>query len=313
MLKRSLFIGEINILIQSKMKLVTVATHSERYYPYLKISAERYGHELITLGWGQKWKGFAWRFELMKEYLRSVEQDEIVCFIDAFDVVVLETPRTIEQKFIELTNGDTSRVLISKEQYSHNGIENGILSYLQSFVFTKCKEEYVNAGTYMGTASTLLELYEKICNEFKCAPDTDDQRLIQDYCMKNNTAFIIDNECSIFLVINSTLSKIKKDEYHINFINNKLLYNDKIFPAFFHGNGYTDFDYIIEKLGYDTSLFTADGESKSKFIWGRIMGFLPIAFQRIWIYMLIFILGMIYIFRKKLPFLNKSKKIKSYK
>jgi hypothetical protein len=55
---------------------VTVATHSERYFPYLKLSAEKYGHHLVILGWGQKWQGLTWKFQPMKEYLKSIPKDE---------------------------------------------------------------------------------------------------------------------------------------------------------------------------------------------------------------------------------------------
>lgn len=78
------------------MKLVTVATHSERYFPYLELSAKRNGHDLVVLGWGEKWQGFAWKFMLMLEYLKTLKPDEIVCFVDAYDVVILEDPKTIE-------------------------------------------------------------------------------------------------------------------------------------------------------------------------------------------------------------------------
>jgi len=262
------------------------------------------------LGWGQKWQGFAWKFELMKECLRSLKRDEIVCFVDGYDVVVLEDAATIEGKFMKAINRDTSKILISKEQYSHNGFENGILSYLQSFVFTKCKSEYINSGTYIGTTSTLLRIFEGICNEFKCSPKADDQRLLQDYCVKHNDIFVIDNKCDIFLVINSTISKIKSGEYDISFLGDKLVYQNNTFPAFFHGNGYTDFDYIIKSLGYDTSIFSADGESKTKYVWGRIMGFLPIAFERLWAFIIVIILiWIIYIKRKHILSLIQSTRL----
>ena len=292
------------------MKLVTVATHSERYYPYLQLSCKRYGHELITLGWGEKWQGFAWRFKLMKDYLQSLNPEEIVCFIDAFDVVILQTPEEIEEKFIKLINGDLTKVLISKEKYSHNGIENTIIYYFQNIVFTKCKTDYINAGTYIGSASTLLNLYTNICNEFKCKSDTDDQRLIQDYCNNHNEQFIIDSDSSLFLVINSMISKMKKDENDISFNNNKLIYKKNIYPSIFHCNGFTNFDYIIEKLGYDPEIFKAEHESKSKFIISRFFEYLPLIIQRLWVYIVIIILS-IYLFIKY--YIYKKFKFKKYK
>ena len=276
------------------MKLVTVATHSERYFPYLKLSAEKYGHELVVLGWGEKWKGFGWKFELMKDYLKGIDADEIVCFVDGYDVIILQDPHTIEAKFRENVEGDMSKIFISREQYSHNGIENSFLSYIQSFVFTKCENEYINSGTYMGTAETLLDTFQKICDEFKCSPEKDDQRMIQDYCSKYSSKFVLDMECEVFLVINSTISAIKPGEYDISFKGGKLAYKNDVFPALFHGNGYTDFDYIIAKLGYDTTIFKADGESKSQYVWKSISHFFPIMFERSWIIVLLIVVALLY-------------------
>lgn len=286
------------------MKLVTVATHSERYYPYLKLSAEKYGHDLVTLGWGEKWQGFTWRLELIKKYLTTVARDEIICIIDGYDVVVLQDPKTIETTFIRNINGDKSKIFISKEQYSHNGLENTILSYIQSYVFTKCKNEYLNAGSYMGTASTIIDFISDLCNEYKCESNMNDQRLLQDYCTNHSDKFIVDDTCETFVVINSTISSIKPGEYDISFKNNRLVYKDNVYPAFFHGNGYTDFDYIIKELGYDTTLFKADGESKVKYVWDQIKHYIPYMIQRCWIYIIIFIILIVYIFKK--PIFKKS-------
>ena len=279
------------------MKLVTVATHSERYFPYLKLSAERNGHELVVLGWGEKWQGFTWKFLLIKEYLQSIHPNEIVCFIDGYDVLVLQDPYTIEEKFLKLVGNDTNKIFISNEQYSHNGIENMIISYLQSFIFTQCKNKYINSGTYVGTASTLSRIFKDLCDEFKCNPNTDDQLLLGKYCANHSDMFIIDIESNMFLVINSTISKIKEGEYDISFLDDTLIYKNNIYPAFFHGNGYTNFDYIIQSLGYDTTIFSADGESKIKYVWDRFLHFFSIIFQRVVFYIFLFIV-FLYVFRK---------------
>ena len=116
------------------MKLVTVATHSERYFPYLKLSAEKYGHDLVVLGWGKKWEGYTWKLLLMKEYLRGVADNELVCFIDGFDVIVLQSPDKIEAAYFSQVNGNTNKVLVSKEQYSNNGSPNILLNLLGNLI-----------------------------------------------------------------------------------------------------------------------------------------------------------------------------------
>ena len=47
------------------MKLITVATHNDGYFKWLKESCKRYNYDLVILGYNEKWKGFNWRLELM--------------------------------------------------------------------------------------------------------------------------------------------------------------------------------------------------------------------------------------------------------
>ena len=147
------------------MKLVTVATHSERYYPYLKLSAERYGFDLVTLGWGEKWKGFGWRFELMKKYLMSLTDDEVVCFVDGYDVIILQDMKTLENKFNTLTAGDKSKIVLAIESDTDSKIGNIITSSWTNFFSYRCEGNLINAGTYIGYSSTILKTFDDICKE----------------------------------------------------------------------------------------------------------------------------------------------------
>lgn len=291
------------------MKLVTVATHSERYFPYLKLSAEKYGHDLAILGWGEKWQGLTWKFQLMKDYLKSIPKDEIVCFVDAYDVVVLQTPDTIEGTYLKCVNNDRDKILISKEQYSYNGSQSDLLTYLVGLVFTKCHEEYINSGTYVGTAGGLSHVFEQLCNEFTCSPKMNDQRLLQDYCAKHGDLFVVDSDCKVFLVINSTLTPIKEGEYDITMKHGKLVYKGDTYPAFFHGNGFTNFDYIIQELGYDPDIFRASNESNAKYIWDSLKHYVPMALKGLWLYILLISIAIVYVYRKTILRFMKSKGI----
>ena len=187
------------------MKLVTVATNNNRYYPYLKLSAERYGHELITLGWGQKWQGFTWRFKLIREYLKTCQDNDIICIIDGYDVLILEGPTEIENKFKKICGKDKSKVLISKETFTQNNISSEIHRSSHYIAFTKCKDYYICAGTYIGYAKTLTNMYIEICNKYDCADNADDQILIQSYCNDTESSFNIDINNEIFLVLGDSL------------------------------------------------------------------------------------------------------------
>jgi hypothetical protein len=72
------------------MKVVTVATHPDRYFNSLLDSAKKNNIEITVLGMGEKWQGFKWKLTLMKEFLKNNNPYEIVVFIDAYDVIFLQ-------------------------------------------------------------------------------------------------------------------------------------------------------------------------------------------------------------------------------
>ena len=86
------------------MKVVTVATHPERYFNSLLDSAKKNNIEITVLGMGQKWQGFKWRLTLMKEFLKNNNPYEIIVFIDAYDVIFLQDLNKLKEEFIKAKN-----------------------------------------------------------------------------------------------------------------------------------------------------------------------------------------------------------------
>ena len=84
------------------LHIVTVATHSKFYFPYLIESCKRNGSELVILGYGEKWKGFTWRFKLVIEYLKKLNKNDIVCFIDGYDVISSRNFKDLKNIFLQL-------------------------------------------------------------------------------------------------------------------------------------------------------------------------------------------------------------------
>jgi hypothetical protein len=292
----------------SKMKIVTVATKSERYYPYLKESAERHNHEFVTLGWEQKWRGFGWRFKLMKEYLQSLPSNELICFIDGYDVILLQDPKTIEDKYNRLTGGDKTKIVCAIDRSYGTDLEKMLVNAWSSFYFYKMDSEMVNAGTYIGHSSTLLEIYDSMCKEFTCDDNSDDQIILQQYILKHKNQFIIDINNEIFLTVTAPLTKITLGKDNISFENNRIKYKDK-YPSILHAPGNSDMDDIIEVLGYDMSTFRASKESKSKYIIAHSKGIILDLFKRyyyIWIFILILIVALVL---SKIYKINIMKKI----
>ena len=216
------------------MIIVTVATHIDGYLNTLIESLKRYNISLNILGLGTKWKGFQTKIVLMRDYMETLNDDEIVVFIDAYDVIFLH-PEDLEQKFKSFNK----KIIFGEDldipfyhKYSYNKM------------FPPCilnKKKYrINTGLYMGYVKYIKELLNILCKENDCTLNLDDQRIVNISC---NTDFFykhvgVDSEHKIFynlLLFGST----------IKLTNNRLLVNDNK-PNFVHGPNNRNMDYIIK-------------------------------------------------------------------
>ena len=216
------------------MKVITVATHNDGYYNILKESCKRNKLNLVTLGFNQRWKGFTMRYELIKEYLKHIKDNEIILIVDAFDVIILQNEEEIIKKFKKFNK----KIVFS--------VQNGLISKI---LFRKCNHNVLNQGTYIGYAKYLKLLY-KILNKktlFKKF-NNDDQQILNYKCnikkifFKKFVGFDIKND--IFYVTDVT-----------SFINpNYLLFgkiNLKSNPSVLHLAASNNANKLIKKLSYN--------------------------------------------------------------
>jgi hypothetical protein len=241
-----------SLSFNSIMKLVTVATHAERYFPYLKVGAEKHKYNLVVLGWGEKWRGFVWRFQLLKNYLKSLTEDEVICFIDAYDVLLLKSAERLEQKFHSMTNGDKTKIVISKDTLSSNPVHSAVVSWLQSLAFKQYQGHYINAGTYIGYSSAILKVLEDIEKTFELKDDFNDQAILQEYAIQTQDKFIVDRNNSLFFVINNPLGKLDIRELNKH-------------SCILHGPGFTNLDEAVLYFGYDPFIFRGEDETMVRF------------------------------------------------
>ena len=223
------------------VRLVTVATHSQFYFPWLLESCKRYNTKIDVLGWGEKWKGFTWRFKLMIEYLKSLDPEEIVCFIDAYDVILLRPLEEIVSFFNDIIRMTNKKIVMSQEV-----IDPDYSDFFNKIYFGKCKNSFICAGTYMGKASDILKV---LTDAYKNQKDSnDDQVILTEYCNEHPDVFYIDTDSLFFLVIGPRSKDITKNK-NIEFTNNSLAYlNSK--PFFFHGPGNRKMEDLIKELNY---------------------------------------------------------------
>lgn len=216
------------------LHLVTVATHSERYLPVLDKQAKDKDMSLVKLGVGKKYIGHFMKDLEMIDYLKqpSVEDDDIVVFVDGFDTLLLGDKKEIINKFKSFE----CQLLLS--------IENvGGLSFIHDAVFTKVKGKFINTGLYMGYAKFLREFLEDIYSQ-----DFDkksNQKTWANYLSRNNKNkhIALDVDSEIFLNYSFTTTNWIKVK------DKRVILNDKK-TCFIQGNGCEDLNHIIKKTGY---------------------------------------------------------------
>jgi hypothetical protein len=223
------------------MKFVTVATDSRWYFEYLIQSAHRHNIPLEILGWGEHFQGWVWRMKLLLSYFAKQKPDEIICFLDAYDVIFLQDATVIEKRFKEIG----ARVVVA-EDYN---VDPFMEFVARRYIFGTCKKVRVNAGTYIGYAGDILAMLTTMCEENSCLTrqDLDDQKMLTELCQKQPNRFHIDTQKRIFLCI---CFKTGMDDAGIDVVDKKLMYKKKIDPCILHGAGNANMDEVILKLGY---------------------------------------------------------------
>lgn len=229
----------------SNFHVLTLATKDDGYYNALSISAKNNHINLVTLGFGQKWTGFTMKINLMKNYIESLPDDDIVVISDAYDVIILQDSHTILNKFYSFNKP----IVISRDANPNFLISR----YFQYKAFKPCNNNYICAGLYMGYVWAIKLLYAEMCKNNNCIEnDKDDQIMLSNTCNNNdfyNKYINIDTEYKIFYTtIGSSIFDPSYTSGLDSYISkNKLLIkNTNEEPSFVHGPNYTNLNIILK-------------------------------------------------------------------
>lgn len=217
------------------LHLITVATHSERYLPVLEKQAEKNGVKLVKLGMGKKYIGHYMKDLETMEYLKTINRDDIVTFVDGFDSLMLANKDEVMAKFRETG----AELLLSVENI-------GMLSFIHATVFERVKGKYLNTGLYMGKAGFLLDFLEEMYKT-----DYNKQSNQKTWC---SHLFKLDREGKFDGIKLDVDSKVFLN-HSFTTSNNPVLKGDRLIidngekPCFIQGNGCEDMTHIIKATG----------------------------------------------------------------
>jgi len=225
----------------NNLHIVTVATESKYYFPYLVESCKRNGSTLVVLGYGDEWKGYNYKFKLIIEYLRKLPDNDIVCFVDGYDVLCIKELNQLPSTFIDLKTKHNCKIIVG-----YDNVDNMLLKLFNRFTFGTCKNSYINSGTYIGYVKDVLEIIQKVYN-LNTENKADDQVLLTKYCTLNPNDIYIDVDGEIFLTL------IRKGDLsnYVEIKNSEIFYNNHR-PFFIHAaGGMSHLDSIIPEIGYE--------------------------------------------------------------
>jgi len=99
--------------------IVTVATKPGGYLKWLEESCIRNGTKLIILGMGEEWKGYITKYLLTDNFLKTISEDDIVCFIDAYDVLMTQHIDKLTEKFLKITENNDYKIICASDGCRH--------------------------------------------------------------------------------------------------------------------------------------------------------------------------------------------------
>lgn len=188
---------------------VCVATENKLYLPYLKQLIP----SLVILGMNMKWKGFIMKHELLAEYLNTINDDDVVCFIDAYDVLPTKNIVHLEEQFKNFSMENPGVKMI----VGYDKVKNKIHEFIETLVFNNIDGDRVNGGQIIGYSKNIKLILNKLLENAN--PEKyDDQIELTKYIQNHKTEIYIDKYYDFFYVITTPLRQIKNDKPKVSFI-----------------------------------------------------------------------------------------------
>jgi hypothetical protein len=208
---------------QQKLHIYTVATRPDPGLDALVASCRRKGLGLHVLGHHNRWQGFGNKYLWTAEYLdlQKLPDDDVMVFIDAFDVLTLADEQEILQKF----RASGARIIYTAEKNCYPDV-----SLADRHPASPTPFRYLNSGGGIGYVADMRAMIAAI--NFKT---TDvDQHEIMLYCLNHPDKIVLDTQCEFFLplfAVEESELKVETDTGRV------LLLQTNQQPCFLHGNG----------------------------------------------------------------------------
>lgn len=203
--------------------VITVATEENVGLNQLRHCCREFGIDLRVLGMGIPYPGHGYKLSQLQNFVRHVAKDDVVLFVDAYDVLILADKKTILEKF----RAKNVPFIISTESNCWP-----LTSREAEFPPSPTPFRFINSGGIIGYAGHI----RKILSALKpIHPKDDDQGRFTELFLKDKSLFCLDYQADIFLTLHGVSKNdlvVEKGKKRV-----KCLITESI-PLIIHGNGY---------------------------------------------------------------------------
>lgn len=182
------------------MNIVTVATKDLFYLKWLKMSCLRNNTDLTVVGMNSEWNGYITKINLFYEYLNTRDDNEIICFVDAYDVIMLKDNSHLIYEFDLFEKQNPNCICISQEIKVM--FKSFYVPYFEEFIkdrfLSDSYSKTMNSGGIIGRVSILKEIWKSIITISNRDDDNDDESCIVKYNKENPGIFVVDSKRIFF-------------------------------------------------------------------------------------------------------------------
>uniref|UniRef100_A0A3Q0RD25 Procollagen-lysine,2-oxoglutarate 5-dioxygenase 1 n=1 Tax=Amphilophus citrinellus TaxID=61819 RepID=A0A3Q0RD25_AMPCI len=222
---------------KDKLLVLTVATKETDGFRRFLRTAKHFNYTVKVLGRGQKWKGGDYmsapgggqKIRLLKEALKEMkDEDQIILFIDSYDVVFASGPKELLKKFQQAKH----RVVFSSEtliwpdrhlEDKHPHVREG--------------NRFLGSGGFIGYLPNIKELVANWTGEDSDSDQLFFTKIYIDQSKRKSINITLDFKCRLFQNLHGAL-----DEVVLKFEDERVRARNVLFdtlPVVIHGNGPT--------------------------------------------------------------------------
>lgn len=216
----------------AQLHVCTVATKNTSGFENLKKSCKSVGLRLTALGMGEEYSGNYVKLIWTKKFISTLAKDDILLFIDGYDVIILADEQEILDKFTEMN----AQFIIGAEPVLYPSKHRILVNYPES----PTKFRYINSGCYIGYVSAIEEILDDLIAHYPSYKS--DQKRTHEHFLRNKEKYTLDYHCNLFL----NLSRVPSRHLYIDFENKRIFHKPtNTLPIAAHGCGLRK-KYIIE-------------------------------------------------------------------